>query len=116
MPTTVCQQAVLELERTRANVERWWRLIYAFGIAVTIFSILLVVSLVWGSSPQKALTGLAAITSGAGVAFVIRQKNAANKDHADAKKALKPACGSSRGLAADNPAASTDEMVDILAR
>jgi hypothetical protein len=116
MPTTVCQQAVLELERTRGNVTRWWQLLYAFGVAVTIFSILLIIALIWGNSPSKALSGLAAIASGAGVAFVSRQKTAAVKEHDDAKRALKPACGSSRSLAGDVPAATPDEIVEILAR
>lgn len=114
MPTTVCQQAVLELERTRSNVNRWWRLLYAFGVAVTIFSVLLVIALIWGNSPTRALSGLAAIASGAGVAFVTRSKNGALKEHETAKKALKPACGSQREVAERNSTTTPDEIIGVL--
>lgn len=115
MPTTVCQQAVIELERTRSNVNRWWHLLYAFGVAVTIFSVLLVIALIWGNSPTRALSGLAAIASGAGVAFVNRSKNAALKEHEAAKKALKPACGSERRAAETSSTTTPDQIIDVLA-
>lgn len=113
MPSTVCQEAVIELERTRANLNRWWRLLYAFGVAVTIFSVLLVTALIWGNSPTRALSGLAAIGSGAGVAYVNRNKDAALKEHEKAKRELKSACGSQRGLV-DDSVSTPDEIIDVL--
>jgi hypothetical protein len=114
--TIVCKQAILEVERTRSNVNRWWRLLYAFGVAVTIFSILLVVALIWGNTPTKYLSGLAAIASGAGVAFVNRSKNAALKEHEAAKRAVRPACGSQRGVVEGTEQAGVipDEIIDVL--
>lgn len=99
MTTKVCQEALRELDRTRSNVNRWWRLLYAFGVAVTIFSILLVAALIWGNAPAQYLSGLATIVSGGGVAFVTRNKDAAVAEHQEAKAALTPACGSQRGVA-----------------
>lgn len=98
MPTITCVQALETLSLSRRNVARWRNLVYAFGVALMIFTMMLLV-LIWkGTDPTKILAGIGAVVSGVGTAFVVKQLKAAEEVYAEDQRKIKPACGSQRDV------------------
>lgn len=117
MPLSVACKQALETERAaRKNLARFWNLLYAVSVALALFTIGLIVALAWGNNPAKYLTGLAAIASGGGLAFIVKSKNSAKKDLDAAHNAMRKDCKTPPARGADNldQHGLPDDAIDIL--
>ena len=111
-----CKSALTNENDARANLARFWNLVYSVAVAFTLLTIGLVAALVWGNSPSKYLTGIAAIASGGGLAWVVRMKNVAQQNLDAAHKAVRTDCkiSAERGIAPSDYVGLPDEAIEIL--
>lgn len=115
-----CQAAIRDERAKFKRLNRFWALVYGVSAATAIASILLIVSLVWGNDPTSVVGGIATVTSGGGMAWVITQRNRAANEHEAAKAGLRQDCAgvqTTRGLESMQPDAPTgldEETIDAL--
>jgi hypothetical protein len=117
--TVVCREAIKTKQLAEKNVERWWRLIYAFGAALTAFGIILLLAILKGDNTQRAVTAAVFVADSLITGFVVVQKNSAQKRLKEAISNLKPSCGTQRvhGAAEDVviPGVIPEAVLDVLA-
>lgn len=87
-----CQAAIRDERAKFKRLNQFWALVYGVSAATAVASILLIVSLFWGNNPTSIVGGIATVTSGGGMAWVITQRNRAAKDHDAAKQSLREDC------------------------
>lgn len=116
-----CQAAIRDERAKFKRLNRFWALVYGVSAATTVAGILLIVSLFWGNNPTSVVGGIATVTSGGGMAWVITQRNRAAKDHEAAKQGLRDDCAgvqtATGGLEAarpDGPVGLDDETISAL--
>jgi len=115
-----CQAAIRDERAKFKRLNRFWALVYGVSAATAVASILLVVSLLWGNNPTSIVSGIATITSGGGMAWVVTQRNRAAKDHDAAKESLRQDCAgvqTTGGLESTRPLGPTgldDDTISAL--
>jgi hypothetical protein len=109
--SVVCKQSLIDLNTARKNRQRFENLIYAFSVAVVLLSIVLVAALVWGENPSRAVSGLATIASGGGLAFVLKRRTEAAETLTKAQEDMRSACGTGPPQG-PNEAAAEPELPD----
>src|SRR4051812_8685388 len=112
--SVVCRQSLIDLAQARKNRQRYENLVYAFSVAVVVLSIVLVLTLVWGNNPSKALSGLAAIASGGGLGFVLNRRSEASTILTDAQANMRTSCGAPVGGDEKEAAGEADLSNDAL--
>ncbi len=94
--TVVCREAIRAERHAQKNLMRWQSLIYAFGVALVIFAVLLLLALLNGSDVQKVVTGAGTVVSTLITGFVVVRLKAAEKFFDEQQANLKTACGTQR--------------------
>ena len=112
--SVVCKQSLIDLDQARKNRQRYENLIYAFSVAVVVLSIVLVLTLVWGNNPGRAVTGLATIASGGGLGFVLKRRKEATEALTQSQKDMRSACGPQPPAGPGEAAAEPDLPDDAL--
>ena len=116
-----CQAAIRDERAKFKRLNRFWALVYGVAAATAVASILLIVSLLsGGNNPTSIVGGIATITSGGGMAWVVTQRNRAAKDHDAAKESLRQDCagvqttGGLEAMPEDSPTGLDDATISAL--
>ena len=115
-----CQAAIRDERAKFKRLNQFWALVYGVAAAATVASVLLIVSLLWGNDPTTVVGGIATVTSGGGMAWVITQRNRAAKDHEAAKESLRQDCagvqttGGLEAMPEDGPTGLDDATINAL--
>lgn len=115
-----CQAAIRDERAKFKRLNQFWALVYGVAAAATVASVLLIVSLLWGNDPTTVVGGIATVTSGGGMAWVITQRNRAAKDHEAAKEGLRQDCagvqttGGLEAMPEDGPTGLDDATISAL--
>lgn len=116
-----CQAAIRDERAKFKRLNRFWALVYGVSAATAVASILLIVSLLWGNNPTSIVGGIATITSGGGMAWVVTQRNRAAKDHDASKDGLRRDCagvasttGGLEAMPQDGPTGLDDATISAL--
>lgn len=116
-----CQAAIRDERAKFKRLNQFWALVYGVAAATAVATILLIVSLFWGNNPTTIVGGIATVTSGGGMAWVVAQRNRAAEDHDAAKEGLRQDCagvqattGGLESMRPEAPAGLDDETISAL--